>query len=104
MATNNCYFSLGNVTPKDLTQVKGHLACKGSMKTAVVKIKNRQLCKEPPSPFQLAFGYSQLSCFSDLHLLPVSLSSPALHLAGCVKAWKALMLSAVAFETVLWTD
>lgn len=42
MTTNNCYFSVGNVTqgsPKDLTQVKGHLACQGSMETVVMKIK-----------------------------------------------------------------
>lgn len=36
MATNNCYFSVGNVTqgpPKDfLTHAKGHLARKGSMR------------------------------------------------------------------------
>lgn len=45
MATNNCYFSVGNVTqgpPKDLTQGKGHLACKGSMKTVVMKIKKER--------------------------------------------------------------
>lgn len=52
---NNCYFSLGNVTqkpPKDLTQVKGRLACKGFMKTAVMKIKKEQrwLCMESLGP------------------------------------------------------
>lgn len=102
MATKRYDFSLGNVTqesPKDLTQVKGHLACKDSMGTAVKKLKVERtrmtLQGAPWFPSQLAFGYPQLFPFSDLHLLPVSLRSAALQPAMpsymYVKAQKALM-------------
>lgn len=42
MANNNYDFSLDNMTQEpsdDLIQVKGHLACKGSMGTAVMRLK-----------------------------------------------------------------
>lgn len=62
MANNNYDFSLDNVTQKpsdDLIQVKGHLACKGSTGTAVMRLKVKRIWVTlqgvPQFPSQLNF-------------------------------------------------
>lgn len=62
MANNNYDFSLDNMTQEpsdDLIQVKEHLACKGSMGTAVMRLKVERtrvtLQGVPQFPSQLDF-------------------------------------------------